>query len=478
MSVNIFVPWRRKDAGLTEHRTPVTKKNFTPVALWLAYATVFSVALACNPVVATAVKTIVRTATKLAIRVQPAGTATTGQALPQQPAVQLVDSSGVSVAHSGIPVTAAMLSGGGTLSGSTTVATNDSGLASFKDLAITGTGTQTLRFSANGLTAVDATPVVIVAAPPVARVSVSLNPGSPIYVGSQTRAAATLFDAGGNTLSGTVTWTSTNTAVASISNAGVVTSANTGTTTLTATAANGVSGSTTLTINPYPATALLASSGFEDSTFGPYGHTSTDVDIVNDPTNSGHGKVVRMHYYGTNQDRNRNISFSHNVHLGDTLYFRGDFYIPANAISSIGQISRKLVYWQSANWPYSPQFWSVCGMFGNQASNDNTFSGNYTVNPITRPGYYTFGVWHRLETEVSLGTSLGASDGVFRMWLDGVLVVDESHKQWTDAAWANPSQVMFATFLVGDQTDSTISGISYDEYRYWDNISFSTERLP
>jgi hypothetical protein len=68
--------------------------------------------------------------------------------------VQLQDANGNPVSRSGVSIAAVLLSGGGTLSGTTTVATNTSGAAAFSDLVISGTGAQTLRFTAPGLASV------------------------------------------------------------------------------------------------------------------------------------------------------------------------------------------------------------------------------------------------------------------------------------------------------------------------------------
>ncbi len=89
-------------------------------------------------------------ATKLSIQTQPAG-AVTGSALGTQPVVQVQDASSGVVAGAANPVTATLVGAGGTLSGTTTVnAVN--GIATFTDLAITGSGTYTIAFSSGALT--------------------------------------------------------------------------------------------------------------------------------------------------------------------------------------------------------------------------------------------------------------------------------------------------------------------------------------
>ena len=91
-------------------------------------------------------------AARLSISTQPATSAQSGVVFTQQPVVQLVDSAGNPVSQSGVSVTAAVASGGGTLSGTTAVMTGTNGAAAFTNLAISGSGAQTLQFTSSGLT--------------------------------------------------------------------------------------------------------------------------------------------------------------------------------------------------------------------------------------------------------------------------------------------------------------------------------------
>lgn len=90
-------------------------------------------------------------AAQLAITTQPAGAAD-GVAFTAQPVVELRDASGQPTPGVSAAVTAAIQSGTGTLSGTTTVSTVN-GVARFTDLRISGSGTFALQFTAPGLTA-------------------------------------------------------------------------------------------------------------------------------------------------------------------------------------------------------------------------------------------------------------------------------------------------------------------------------------
>src|SRR5438094_3502108 len=76
--------------------------------------------------------------------------------------MQLRDGAGNPVSQAGVTVTTAIATGGGSLGGTLTVATNGSGVASFTDLAISGTtGDRTLSFSAPALTGVVSSTITV-----------------------------------------------------------------------------------------------------------------------------------------------------------------------------------------------------------------------------------------------------------------------------------------------------------------------------
>ena len=85
-------------------------------------------------------------------------------ALAQQPSIQLRDASNNAVGQSGVTVTVAIATGGGTLGGTTTASTNASGVATFSNLSISGaTGNRTLSFTSGALTAATSSAVAVTA---------------------------------------------------------------------------------------------------------------------------------------------------------------------------------------------------------------------------------------------------------------------------------------------------------------------------
>ena len=105
-------------------------------------------------------------ATRLSLVTPPSSTAQSGAELAQQPVVQLLDAAGNPSAQAGVPVTAAIATGGGTLGGTVTRSTAPNGQATFTDLVISGSaGTRTLVFFSGGLSAVTSGPITVSAAP-------------------------------------------------------------------------------------------------------------------------------------------------------------------------------------------------------------------------------------------------------------------------------------------------------------------------
>ncbi len=100
----------------------------------------------------------------LVLRTQAVGS-TVGSVLATQPVVEVRDAAGNLVTTSSATVVASIASGGGALSGQTSIATV-AGVATFTNLAIAGAaGDRTLSFSATGLTSAVSGPVTMTPAP-------------------------------------------------------------------------------------------------------------------------------------------------------------------------------------------------------------------------------------------------------------------------------------------------------------------------
>jgi hypothetical protein len=139
----------------------------------------------------------------LSITTQPSSSAPSGVSFAQQPEIQLEDSQNNPIAVSGVGVIVAISTGGGTLGGTTTVTTDQTGLARFPNLFITGTtGDRTLIFAAAGYTAVSSTPITITGpAPSPSRSTISAGPRT-VVAGGATTVKVTAKDANGQAIAG------------------------------------------------------------------------------------------------------------------------------------------------------------------------------------------------------------------------------------------------------------------------------------
>ncbi len=163
--------------------------------------TATSLGLTGSPLTFTATATAAA-ASKLAITTQPSATANNGAALGQQPVLQLQDAFSNPVAQVGVNVTVTA-SAGGALVGTTTVATNGGGQASFSGLILNGlAGSYTLGFSSGGLTGATSTSIALGAGAATA-VVLTTQPSSSVVNGSVLvqQPVLRLRDAAGNNVS-------------------------------------------------------------------------------------------------------------------------------------------------------------------------------------------------------------------------------------------------------------------------------------
>jgi len=327
-----------------------------------------------------------------------------------------------------------------------------------------------------------------VTAPPPGSVSVVsvTTDSSSQAVGHQSQATAIEKDASGTVVTGlSVTWTSLTPSTLSVSSTGAVQAVAPGTGQIQA-QVSGIAGVKSLDVVAPPD---LASHNFDDGTYGVFREEDADgsVSIVDDPTGSRRGKVVRIHYAGVNQDRNRNVYWDYptGIGLGKTIYSRHRVYhvSPLNTNTFIG---RKYIYWQEGspslgmNFAGQP-FWSVVGLNGTEMAVDlGHFNQGGSVTQVVAnnifPGNIKADTWYTIETQMTLNSTPSSTDGIFRVWVNGVLIFEKTNFRWTDPSWpVNFANFAFHWFFVGEQTSYT-SG-SFDEVRLIDDIAFSTKRI-
>ncbi len=148
------------------------------------------------------ITTIAGPGAQLSLTTPPMGDPLSGVVFTQQPVVQLRDAANNPVSLPNINVSVFLTAGGGTLSGLTTVQTNPSGVATFTNLAITGTvGARTLTFIANGYAAVSANSTLQPGPANMSTTTISPSPSSiPADNTSTSTIDVTVRDGAGNPL--------------------------------------------------------------------------------------------------------------------------------------------------------------------------------------------------------------------------------------------------------------------------------------
>jgi len=355
------------------------------------------------------------------------------------------------------------------------------------------TGTAEIRATVEGKTGDG---VLTVTAPVVATTAsvVATIDSTTLAPGHSAHGRAVPKDAQGNVLSGkTASWSSKNSEIVTVDPAtGVVTAVSAGTVVIQA-IVDGIAGQTSVNVSspsvipePPASGGTLVSHDFEDGTLGGYYNPwGVGIDVVDDPTGAGHGKVARMHYSAdgvTQPDDNKALlpKTSFAIALGDSLWFRGDFYLPATLNDDPSVSLRKLVKWGYLHdqWHFPEQSEMTLALAGAQVQVTNTVVGPSNLPPdYSYTGFnVTKGAWHRLEIQLRMNTTFAAKDGVLRVWVDGALIYDRTDLRWTDPLWPeDQSTFNWPGWGAGDQMQARAA---YDEYRYWDNMIYSKSRTP
>ena len=161
----VEVAWRAEDGGLVDPAVSTTGADghaATQRILGLepgTYATVATAApLSESPVVFTATAV----AATLSLVTQPSAAAALGAVFDRQPVLQLLDQTSAPLARPGVVVTVQIATGGGSLGGTTSAASDANGTVTFTDLSIRGSpGTRTLIFAANGFASATSGPIAV-----------------------------------------------------------------------------------------------------------------------------------------------------------------------------------------------------------------------------------------------------------------------------------------------------------------------------
>ncbi len=172
-----------------------------------------------------------------------------------------------------VPLTATLRDAGGNVLTGRTVTWTSSHPSTRASVSATGmvrgvgVGTATITAASEGRTGTAT--VAVAAVPPAPVATVTVTPASDtIASGATQQLTATLRDAGGNILTGrTVTWSTSNGAVASVNSTGLVQGTGAGTATITATSET-QTGTASILVTAAPPGTVLFTEAFDDTQFG------------------------------------------------------------------------------------------------------------------------------------------------------------------------------------------------------------------
>jgi Bacterial Ig-like domain (group 2) len=330
---------------------------------------------------------------------------------------------------------------------------------------------------------------------PVTRVTVvavTLDSTS-LAIGNSAKASATAKDSAGNLVTGlTVIWASASPTVATVSSAGAVTAVSAGSATIQATV-SGKAGSTSLSVVQGPAgSSLIASHDFNDGTAGPFSYLGTDVAAIDypaDPTNLGHGKVNRIRYHPSNglssNDINMELNTAHHYRYGETIWFKGDLYIPSTLSDGVtpktasqNADTRKLIdFFNSPPWPrlILERTNGLLKYFVCQIEDDGQFHTDITWGSTGIP--LSDDTWYTIEVRFTLNSADGVKDGVLDVYINNTSSVPNFHlASGIFPITEKNGGSYFNSFRYGTQTTTYSGEAAYSEYRYWDNVAYSTTR--
>jgi uncharacterized protein YjdB len=345
--------------------------------------------------------------------------------------------------------------------------------------------------SATATLTVNAPAAPVPPAPPAPVAAVKVSPGtSTIETGQTLLLDVATVDASGSTLDGrTVSWTSSNTAVARVSSSGMVTGVAAGTVTITATS-EGKAGTAQVTVKaPVALPAVLFQDGFDTgvraTTLNGAGWKRTGSGSLVSGRGRGGGHALEFYWPATpagvsgnnpplQEERFqvpqvREAWFEWWVLLPKNWNHRREdplgttdnnkfFALWADQYATNGHAQLVLEF--NADAEHYGQTSAVKSVFRNEqgiVENDRAFR----KAPIIVPEQ--IGVWTRYRVHVRLSSGPGKKDGTARLWRDNTLVWDTGNFEW----WQEGGTNHFANgYLFGAQN----SGYDQETTVYLDDF--------
>jgi len=245
--------------------------------------------------------------------------------------------------------------------------------------------------------------------------------------------------------------------------------------------------------------------GYSDAVNGP---NWGSVEIVNDPVNSGRGKVMRVLHrqgFGGTSVRAGGFRFRADLPEAEEYYFAYDYYVPSDWFQPFGHkmpglingtlleashafgvrpTPETLVAFSARMQTLSQDAFPARGqgaMMGYYYDKDRVQRNDFlnTVDPTSGSvsGQYRLprGEWIKIEQYMKVNTS-GQKNGKLKVWIDGVLMSDQDHR-WRDASSTRLIDGIFMLSYYGGNPSDPRNQSPKDQYQYYDNFIVSTSPI-
>jgi hypothetical protein len=297
-----------------------------------------------------------------------------------------------------------------------------------------GAGSATIVAASGGVTGQASLSVTLA---PVATVTVSVG-SSALIVGQTTQATAVLKDAGGTVLTGrTISWASTNTAVARVSTTGLVTAVAAGSASMTATA-EGQSGSATVSVSspPPPGNWPNEPAGFRTlsdvnwSTLTPGGGWDNNTGTRNAAITADAAapfsapSVFQITFPQGFAGGSDPVKYWFDAPGGEqpTELYYAQWIKVSNPWQGHSSGVNKIIYFNTGNTTQAV----LMVMFGTSAPYHLRYEleltdPTYWLNQNVSNPEFTLGTWHLVEVYMKYGAN---GTGIFRSWFDGTKVME------------------------------------------------------
>jgi hypothetical protein len=229
----------------------------------------------------------------------------------------------------------------------------------------------------------------------------------------------------------------------------------------------------------------IRSHNFNDGTLGPYINPwETGIDFPNDPTRTGHGKVARILYNPTKakhqSSQDRGFGFESRLRYGQTIWMRGQVYLPYAGSSTKANHNRKLVdFVGSGQRGIHTRMTLHRRDMVLYVSVVDWMTGSLRETLAESTGIrLPDNTWLTIEVRMTTNRADNIRDGVLEIYINGAST--PSYSRGRGLGWITekyPGGSFFSWFAIGSQLTVDAGDPVYREYRYWDNVAFSTTRI-